>query len=129
VIIAARRGRLPTTMRSTDPHQPHRLWHGPTSGSGGTPGWSFPGTDPATVNRAWSYGWKPRCQTPRYAVWRRWGILWRGVAGRLRWKVQLIIRDPQRAVLMGASDPPWRWGGGRDVIMKVYWKGSQARQG
>jgi gamma-glutamyltranspeptidase/glutathione hydrolase len=68
--------------------------------------WSFPGTDPATVNRAMEL--RVEAEMPDATV-RGLEALGHRVARRrpgvYDGKVQLIIRDPQRAVLMGASDP------------------------
>jgi gamma-glutamyltranspeptidase / glutathione hydrolase len=68
--------------------------------------WSFPGTDPATVNRAMEL--RVEAEMPDATV-RGLEAMGHRVARRrpgvYDGKVQLIIRDPQRAVLMGASDP------------------------
>jgi gamma-glutamyltranspeptidase/glutathione hydrolase len=68
--------------------------------------WSFPGTDPATINRDLEL--RVEAEMPEATV-RGLEALGHRVARRrpgvYDGKVQLIIRDPQRAVLMGASDP------------------------
>jgi gamma-glutamyltranspeptidase/glutathione hydrolase len=68
--------------------------------------WCFPGTDPATINRAPEL--RVEAEMPdttvrdleamgHHVVRRRPGVY--------DGKVQLIVRDPQRGTLMGASDP------------------------
>jgi gamma-glutamyltranspeptidase/glutathione hydrolase len=68
--------------------------------------WSFPGTDPATVNR--DVELRVEAEMPDATV-RGLEALGHRVARRRTGvydgKVQLIMRDPQRAILMGASDP------------------------
>jgi gamma-glutamyltranspeptidase / glutathione hydrolase len=68
--------------------------------------WSFPGTDPATVSRAMEL--RVEAETPD-AIIRGLEALGHRVARRrpgvYDGKVQLILHDPRRAVLMGASDP------------------------
>src|ERR671923_98077 len=67
--------------------------------------WSFPGTDPATVDRAMEL--RVEAEMPEETV-RGLEALGHRVARRrpgvYDGKVQLIVRDPQRGVLMGASD-------------------------
>lgn len=68
--------------------------------------WSFPGTDPATIDRAMELRVEGEMSdaTVRgleaigHRVVRRRPGIYDG-------KVQLIVRDPQRDILMGASDP------------------------
>jgi gamma-glutamyltranspeptidase/glutathione hydrolase len=68
--------------------------------------WSFPGTDPATIDRALELRVEAEMpeatghglETLGHRVARRRPGIYDG-------KVQLIIRDPQRGLLMGASDP------------------------
>jgi gamma-glutamyltranspeptidase/glutathione hydrolase len=68
--------------------------------------WSFPGTDPATMARAIEL--RVEAEMPDATV-RDLEALGHQVARRrpgvFDGKVQLIVRDPQRGVLMGASDP------------------------
>jgi gamma-glutamyltranspeptidase/glutathione hydrolase len=68
--------------------------------------WSFPGTDPATVEREMEL--RVEAEMPEATV-RGLKAMGHRVARRLPGihdgKVQLILRDPQRRVLMGASDP------------------------
>ncbi len=68
--------------------------------------WSFPGTDPATVGRDMEL--RVEAEMPDATV-RGLEAMGHRVARRrpgiYDGKVQLIVRDPQRAVLMGASDP------------------------
>ncbi|MEE9149485.1 MAG: gamma-glutamyltransferase, partial [Candidatus Tectomicrobia bacterium] len=68
--------------------------------------WSFPGTDPATLDTQMELRLEVAMpdatgrdlQTIGHRVaWRQPGVY--------DGKVQLIVRDPQRGVLMGASDP------------------------
>lgn len=68
--------------------------------------WSFPGTDPATVDREMEL--RVEAEMPDETVRGLEALGHRVVRRRPRvydGKVQLIIRDPQRGVLMGASDP------------------------
>jgi gamma-glutamyltranspeptidase/glutathione hydrolase len=68
--------------------------------------WSFPGTDPATVERAMEL--RVEAEMPEATVQGLTALGHRVVRRQPRvydGKVQLIIRDPQRGVLMGASDP------------------------
>jgi gamma-glutamyltranspeptidase/glutathione hydrolase len=68
--------------------------------------WSFPGTDPATVGRDMEL--RVEAEMPDATV-RGLEAMGHRVARRrpgiYDGKVQLIVRDPQRGVLMGASDP------------------------
>jgi gamma-glutamyltranspeptidase/glutathione hydrolase len=68
--------------------------------------WSFPGTDPATVDREMEL--RVEAEMPEDTVRGLEALGHRVVRRQPRvydGKVQLIIRDPQRGVLMGASDP------------------------
>jgi gamma-glutamyltranspeptidase/glutathione hydrolase len=68
--------------------------------------WSFPGTDPATLDREMEL--RVEAEMPEATVRGLEALGHRVVPRRPRvydGKVQLIIRDPQRGVLMGASDP------------------------
>jgi gamma-glutamyltranspeptidase/glutathione hydrolase len=68
--------------------------------------WSFPGTDPATVEREMEL--RVEAEMPEDTVRGLEALGHRVVRRQPRvydGKVQLIIRDPQRGVLMGASDP------------------------
>jgi gamma-glutamyltranspeptidase/glutathione hydrolase len=68
--------------------------------------WSFPGTDPATVAREMEL--RVEAEMPEDTVRGLEALGHRVVRRQPRvydGKVQLIIRDPQRGVLMGASDP------------------------
>lgn len=68
--------------------------------------WSFPGTDPATLEREPEL--RVEAEMPENTVQRLTALGHRVVRRRpgvYDGKVQLIIRDPQRGVLMGASDP------------------------
>jgi len=68
--------------------------------------WSFPGTDPATVNREIEL--RVEAEMPEDTVRGLEGLGHRVVRRRpgvYDGKAQVIIRDPQRGVLMGASDP------------------------
>ncbi len=68
--------------------------------------WSFPGTDPATVDREMEL--RVEAEMPDDTVRGLEALGHRVVRRQPRvydGKVQLIIRDPQRGVLMGASDP------------------------
>ena len=68
--------------------------------------WSFPGTDPATVNREMEL--RVEAEMPEDTVRGLEALGHRVVRRRpgvYDGKVQVIIRDPQRGVLMGASDP------------------------
>jgi gamma-glutamyltranspeptidase/glutathione hydrolase len=68
--------------------------------------WSFPGTDPATISRDMEL--RVEAEMPDATV-RSLEAMGHRVARRrpgvYDGKVQLIVRDPQRGVLMGASDP------------------------
>jgi gamma-glutamyltranspeptidase/glutathione hydrolase len=68
--------------------------------------WSFPGTDPATIDREMEL--RVEAEMPD-ATERGLEVMGHRVARRRSGvydgKVQLIVRDPQRGVLMGASDP------------------------
>jgi gamma-glutamyltranspeptidase/glutathione hydrolase len=67
--------------------------------------WSFPGTDPATVTRPMEL--RVEAEMPDATVGGLEALGHRVVrrrAGIYDGKVQIIIRDPQRGVLMGASD-------------------------
>jgi gamma-glutamyltranspeptidase/glutathione hydrolase len=68
--------------------------------------WSFPGTDPASIKRAMEL--RVEAEMPDATVQGLEAMghrVARRRPGVYDGKVQLIIRDPQRAVLMGASDP------------------------
>ncbi|MBM3223842.1 MAG: gamma-glutamyltransferase family protein, partial [Candidatus Tectomicrobia bacterium] len=68
--------------------------------------WSFPGTDPASVDREMEL--RVEAEIPDDTVRGLEALGHRVVRRQPRvydGKVQLIIRDPQRGVLMGASDP------------------------
>lgn len=68
--------------------------------------WSFPGTDPATIDRELEL--RVEAEMPEATVRGLEAIGHRVVRRRpgiYDGKVQLIVRDPQRVVLMGASDP------------------------
>jgi gamma-glutamyltranspeptidase/glutathione hydrolase len=68
--------------------------------------WSFPGTDPATLDREMEL--RVEAEMPEATVRGLEALGHRVVQRRpgvYDGKVQLIIRDPQRGVLMGASDP------------------------
>jgi gamma-glutamyltranspeptidase / glutathione hydrolase len=68
--------------------------------------WSFPGTDPATINRDMEL--RVEAEMPEATVHGLEAMghrVARRRPGVYDGKVQLIIRDPQRSVLMGASDP------------------------
>jgi gamma-glutamyltranspeptidase/glutathione hydrolase len=68
--------------------------------------WSFPGTDPATVDREMEL--RVEAEMPEDTVRGLEALGHRVVRRQPRvydGKVQLIIRAPQRGVLMGASDP------------------------
>src|SRR5437870_1585282 len=68
--------------------------------------WSFPGTDPATLDREMEL--RVEADMPEATVHGLEALGHRVVPRRpgvYDGKVQLIIRDPQRGVLMGASDP------------------------
>jgi len=68
--------------------------------------WSFPGTDPATVDRELEL--RVEAEMPEDTVRGLEGLGHRVVRRRpgvYDGKAQVIIRDPQRGVLMGASDP------------------------
>jgi gamma-glutamyltranspeptidase/glutathione hydrolase len=68
--------------------------------------WSFPGTDPATVDRQMEL--RVEAEMPKDTVRGLEALGHRVVRRRLGvydGKAQVIIRDPQRGVLMGASDP------------------------
>ncbi len=68
--------------------------------------WSFPGTDPATIDRAMEL--RVEGEMPDAAVHDLEAMGHRVVRRRpgvYDGKVQLIVRDPQRGVLMGGSDP------------------------
>jgi gamma-glutamyltranspeptidase/glutathione hydrolase len=68
--------------------------------------WSFPGTDPATINRDMEL--RVEAEMPEATVHGLEAMghrMARRRPGVYDGKVQLIIRDPQRSVLMGASDP------------------------
>lgn len=68
--------------------------------------WSFPGTDPASLETAMAL--RLEAEMPDVT-----GRDLQAMGHRLAWrqpgvydgKVQLIVRDPQRGILMGASDP------------------------
>jgi gamma-glutamyltranspeptidase/glutathione hydrolase len=68
--------------------------------------WSFPGTDPATISRDMELRVEEEMpdatvhglEAKGHRVMRRRPGIYDG-------KVQLIVRDPQRGILMGASDP------------------------
>jgi gamma-glutamyltranspeptidase/glutathione hydrolase len=68
--------------------------------------WSFPGTDPATIERDMEL--RLEAEMPAATVYALKAMGHRVVGRRpgvYDGKVQLIIRDPQRGILMGASDP------------------------
>lgn len=68
--------------------------------------WSFPGTDPATIDRDMEL--RVEAEMPDATIGGLEALGHRVVRrqpGVYDGKVQLIIRDPQRGVLMGASDP------------------------
>jgi gamma-glutamyltranspeptidase/glutathione hydrolase len=68
--------------------------------------WSFPGTDPATIDRALEL--RVEAEMPDATVQALEAMGHRVVRrqpGVYDGKMQLIVRDPQRGVLMGASDP------------------------
>jgi gamma-glutamyltranspeptidase/glutathione hydrolase len=68
--------------------------------------WSFPGTDPATLDREMEL--RVEAEMPDAVVQGLEALGHRVVRrqpGVNDGKVQLIVRDPQRGVLMGASDP------------------------
>jgi gamma-glutamyltranspeptidase/glutathione hydrolase len=68
--------------------------------------WSFPGTDPATVDRQMEL--RVEAEMPEDTVHGLEALGHRVVRRRpgvYDGKAQVIIRDPQRGVLMGASDP------------------------
>ncbi len=68
--------------------------------------WSFPGTDPATIEREMEL--RVEAAMPEATVRGLEALGHRVVRrqpGVYDGKVQLIIRDPQRGILMGASDP------------------------
>ncbi|MGE3536717.1 MAG: gamma-glutamyltransferase [Candidatus Tectimicrobiota bacterium] len=68
--------------------------------------WSFPGTDPATIERDMEL--RVEAEMPEATVRGLEALGHRVVRrqpGVYDGKVQLIIRDPQRGILMGASDP------------------------
>ncbi len=68
--------------------------------------WSFPGTDPATIEREMEL--RVEAEMPEAMVHGLEAMghrVARRRPGVYDGKVQLIVRDPQRAVLMGASDP------------------------
>jgi gamma-glutamyltranspeptidase/glutathione hydrolase len=68
--------------------------------------WSFPGTDPATLNTPMEI--RVEAEMPEATVQGLEALGHRVVRrqpGVYDGKVQLIRRDPQRGVLMGASDP------------------------
>ena len=68
--------------------------------------WSFPGTDPATISREMEL--RVEAEMPEATVHALEAMGHRVVRRRpgvYDGKVQLIVRDPQRGILMGASDP------------------------
>lgn len=68
--------------------------------------WSFPGTDPATLEQEMEV--RVEAEMPEATVQgleRLGHRVVRRQTGIYDGKVQLIVRDPQRGVLMGASDP------------------------
>jgi gamma-glutamyltranspeptidase / glutathione hydrolase len=68
--------------------------------------WSFPGTDPATITRDMEL--RVEAEMPEATVHDLEAMGHRVVRRRpgiYDGKVQLIVRDPQRGILMGASDP------------------------
>jgi gamma-glutamyltranspeptidase/glutathione hydrolase len=68
--------------------------------------WSFPGTDPATVDRAMEL--RVEAEMPEETVHGLEALghrVARRRPGVYDGKVQLIVRDPQSGVLQGASDP------------------------
>jgi gamma-glutamyltranspeptidase/glutathione hydrolase len=68
--------------------------------------WSFPGTDPATIDRALEL--RVEAEMPDATVQTLEAMGHRVVRrppGVYDGKMQLIVRDPQRGVLRGASDP------------------------
>jgi len=68
--------------------------------------WSFPGTDPATLDRELEVRVEPEMPDATVRGLEAMGHrVARRRPGVYDGKVQLIIRDPQRGVLMGASDP------------------------
>jgi gamma-glutamyltranspeptidase/glutathione hydrolase len=68
--------------------------------------WSFPGTDPATISREMEL--RVEAEMPEATVQALEAMghrVARRRPGVYDGKVQLIVRDPQRGILMGASDP------------------------
>jgi gamma-glutamyltranspeptidase / glutathione hydrolase len=68
--------------------------------------WSFPGTDPATISREMEL--RVEAEMPEATVQALEAMghhVVRRRPGVYDGKVQLIVRDPQRGILMGASDP------------------------
>jgi gamma-glutamyltranspeptidase/glutathione hydrolase len=68
--------------------------------------WSFPGTDPATLDQEMDV--RVESEMPEAAIRGLEGLghrVARRQPGIYDGKVQLIVRDPERGVLMGASDP------------------------
>jgi gamma-glutamyltranspeptidase/glutathione hydrolase len=68
--------------------------------------WSFPGTDPATIRREMEL--RVEAEMPEATVHELEAMghhVVRRHPGIYDGKVQLIVRDPQRGILMGASDP------------------------
>jgi gamma-glutamyltranspeptidase/glutathione hydrolase len=68
--------------------------------------WSFPGTDPATIDQEMRL--QVEAEMPESTIHALEALGHRVVPrapGVYDGKVQLIVRDPERGVLMGASDP------------------------
>jgi gamma-glutamyltranspeptidase/glutathione hydrolase len=68
--------------------------------------WSFPGTDPATIDQDMRL--QVEAEMPEATVQALEALghrVVRRAPGIYDGKVQLIVRDPERGILMGASDP------------------------
>jgi gamma-glutamyltranspeptidase/glutathione hydrolase len=68
--------------------------------------WSFPGTDPATIDQEMRI--QVEAEMPETTVQGLEALghrVVRRAPGVYDGKVQLIVRDPERGILMGASDP------------------------